>query len=357
MEYLNRSLSLFLNQNIIDTITVQQLLQFLGTFLILFIIFRIFRKVLLKRFEKLAKRTKSDFDDKIVEVVEDISSLFYWYAAFYITTKTSPIIEMPYTKFLDGAFLIIVTYEIIKIIQTLVDYGLTKWNASRRKALDTTSLHVIYMIIRILLWVIGALMVLSNLGFDISALMVGGGIGGIAVALAAQNILGDLFSSFSIYIDRPFQIGDFIVIGNDKGTVKKIGLKTTRLQTLQGEELVISNKELTAARVQNFKKMKKRRASFDIGVTYETPLKKLKKIPEIIEKIINKQDLTECDRVHFKTFGDFSLIYSIVLHIDSSDYAEYANYQQTINFEILEAFEKEGIDMAYPTQTVFINKG
>ena len=167
------------------------------------------------------------------------------------------------------------------------------------------------------------------------------------------------FSAFSIYFDRPFEIGDFIIVGEYAGTVKKIGMKSTRVQLLQGEELVLSNSELTKTNIRNFKKMKKRRINFSFGVTYDTPLKKLKKIPDIIKDIINPEKIDfvdRLDRVHFKEFGDFSLKFDIVYYVKSDDYAKYMDTQQEINYAIKEVFEKEGIEMAFPTQTIFLNK-
>jgi small-conductance mechanosensitive channel len=143
------------------------------------------------------------------------------------------------------------------------------------------------------------------------------------------------------------------------GTVTKIGMKSTRMQLLQGEELVISNKELTTASIRNFKKMNKRRIEFSFGVTYDTSLKKLKKIPDIIRKIIDPKELKyvhSLDRVHFTDFGDFSLVFNIIYYLNTKDYTKYRDTQQEINFQIKEAFEKEGIEMAFPTQTIFLNK-
>lgn len=150
--------------------------------------------------------------------------------------------------------------------------------------------------------------------------------------------------------------GDFLIIGDDMGTVSKIGIRSTRIKTLRGEELVISNNELTSTRIHNFKKMDYRRIAFAIGVTYETPSKKLEKIPGIIQKVIEAQKKTRFDRTHFKNFGDFSLNYEIIYFLDTTDYAEYMDTQQEINLGIKRAFEKEGIEFAYPTQKVFVSK-
>jgi small-conductance mechanosensitive channel len=185
------------------------------------------------------------------------------------------------------------------------------------------------------------------------------GVAGIAIAFALQNVLSDAFSAFSIYFDKPFEIGDYIVVGEYSGTVKKIGMKSTRVQLLQGEELVLANSVLTTTNVRNYKKMKKRRINFSFGVTYDTPTKKLKKIPDIIKDIINPEKLKyvyKLDRAHFTEFGDYSLKFDVVFYMDNKDYAIYRDTQQAINFAIREAFEKEGIEMAFPTQTIFLNK-
>ncbi len=156
--------------------------------------------------------------------------------------------------------------------------------------------------------------------------------------------------------DKPFVPGDFIVVGDKKGTVEKIGIKTTRLKALQGEELIISNKELTSAQIQNFKKMEERRISFSFGVTYETPVEKVKKIPDIIKDIIDKEDGARFDRAHFSRFDDSALNFDIIYYVGSGDYADYMDIQQSINIKILEVFEEMRIGMAYPTQTIYMQK-
>jgi small-conductance mechanosensitive channel len=191
-------------------------------------------------------------------------------------------------------------------------------------------------------------------GIDLTGLAIGGAATAIVIGFALQHVLSDFFSAFSIYFDR-----HFIIVGDYAGTVTKIGMKSTRLELLQGEELVLSNNELTTASVRNFKKMNRRRIEFSFGVTYDTPLVKLKKIPGIIKNIIDKEKLEnvyKLDRVHFTEFGDFSLNFNIIYYMNTKDYLKYRDTQQEINFRIIEAFEKEGIQMAFPTQTIFLNK-
>jgi small-conductance mechanosensitive channel len=209
------------------------------------------------------------------------------------------------------------------------------------------------LLAKIVLWVLGIIFVLSNIGIEVTSLIAGLGIGGIAIAFALQGVLSDLFASFSLYLDRPFRIGDFIVIGNDAGTVEKIGIKTTRIRTLQGEELVVSNTELTTTRVQNFKKMEERRIVMKFGITYETPQDKIELVDPTVEAIFAEIDGARLDRVHFESFGDFALIFELVYHVENSSYDEFMDIQETFNMALLRKFAELGIEFAYPTQLVY----
>jgi len=192
------------------------------------------------------------------------------------------------------------------------------------------------------------------MGIEVTSLIAGLGIGGVAIAFALQGILSDLFASFSIYFDKPFRIGDFITVGTDSGTVQKIGIKTTRIKTLQGEELVISNAELTTARVQNFKKMQERRGSLQFGVTYETASDKVKGINTTVEQIFESLKMGRLDRVHFTSFGDSALIFDVVFYSESAAYADFLDLQQAFNFALMDKFAKDGVEFAYPTQVVYL---
>ena len=206
------------------------------------------------------------------------------------------------------------------------------------------------------LWLVAALVLIDNAGYDITALIAGLGVAGIAIALGLQNILSDIFSSLSIYFDKPFKAGDFIIVGTDMGVVKKIGIKTTRIQALQGEEIVIANKELTESRIHNFGRMSQRRVEFRFGVVYETPLAKLKKVNELVKKSIEKVEGAKLDRVHFKKFGEYSLDFEVVYYFPNADYNAYMDAQQEINYSLADFFEKEGVEFAYPVQKVLLSK-
>jgi small-conductance mechanosensitive channel len=197
-------------------------------------------------------------------------------------------------------------------------------------------------------------LVLDNLGVNITGLVAGLGIGGIAVALALQNILGDLFASLSIVLDKPFVIGDFVVVDSLSGTIEHIGLKTTRIRSLRGEQLIFSNNDLLKSRIRNYKRMSERRIDFSFGVVYQTPLEKLKAIKKIVSDIIEKGEKTRFDRVHFKEYGDSSLNFEVVYFVTDPDYNIYMDVQEAINLEIFRCFAEEGIEFAYPTRTIFI---
>ena len=219
---------------------------------------------------------------------------------------------------------------------------------------SVTTLNILNFIGKILIWSIVFLLILDNLGVNITALVAGLGVGGIAVALALQTILGDLFASLSIVLDKPFVVGDFLIVADLMGAVEYVGLKTTRLRSLSGEQLVFSNSDLLNSRIRNYGRMFERRVVFKIGVTYQTPRETLIKIPIIIREAIEQQDMTRFDRSHFMEYGNSALVFESVYYVLGSDYNIYMDIQQAINLRIHERFEEEDIEFAYPTQTLFI---
>jgi small-conductance mechanosensitive channel len=213
-------------------------------------------------------------------------------------------------------------------------------------------MDVLGFVIRLVVWTIVILVILDNLGIEITALIAGLGIGGVAVALATQNILGDLFASLSIVLDKPFVVGDFLSIDEFLGSVEKVGIKTTRVRSLSGEQLIFSNNDLLNSRIRNFGRMFERRVVFAFGVTYQTPAEKLRRIPTIIRDAVESQEKVRFDRAHFQKYGDSALIFETVYFVLSPDYNYYMDVQQNINLAIFERLAEEGIDFAYPTQTI-----
>ncbi len=334
-----------------------RLIDFLGAlaiFLGVAVALKIFQLIVIAQLKKIAKKTKNDFDDSLISALGGISGWFYFLVALY---SGSLVLNLPeiIKVVLKGAVIAAVAVAGVKILEKLIDYGLGNYFQKKSKGSEPIAL-VFKKIIKIALWLVAVLLVLSNLGINVTSLIAGLGVGGIAVALAVQNILGDLFSSFSLYLDRPFKVGDFIMVGGDMGVVEKIGLKTTRIRTLQGEELVVSNNEMTSVRIQNFQEMKKWRIVFEIGVVYNTPAEKLEAIPKIIKEIISKIELAEFDRCHFKQYGDSGLIFEIVYYVKSGDYYKYMDVKEAVNLEIYRKFVEAKIEFAYPTQTIQLEK-
>lgn len=330
-------------------------LRVVVVFFLLLIVFKIFHSIILNRLAKFARRTKTDLDETFIEILRKLRPPFYAFLAFFIALR-SIIIPPVADKVLLAILLIWVGYQAVISLGVLVDYAVDKRSKKEDDSGTKSALTLIGKIAKGVLWVIAVLFVFSNLGVNVTSLMAGLGIGGVAVALALQNVLSDLFSSFSIYFDKPFVPGDFIVVGDDMGVVEYVGIKTTRLRALRGEEIVISNQELTSARVHNFKKLSERRIVFSFGVTYDTSDKSLRKIPEIVKDIVESVDLAKFDRAHFHNFGDSSLDFEVVYYIKSSDYNDYMNVQQEINLKLKEALEKIKVDMAFPTRTIYMQK-
>lgn len=311
--------------------------------------FALLQTRLLGYFTRVAERSKSRIDDAVVEMLKSVKPPFYWFFALYIGLKflmLPPIVDM----IINGIFLVGALYIAIRAANIAIDMFLgTRAGGGDEQA----ARHFLATVAKAVVWIIALLLLLSNLGVNVTSLVAGLGIGGIAIAFALQNILADLFSSFAIYFDKPFEIGDFIIVGSQMGTVAKIGIKTTRLTALQGEEIVMSNRELTSATIQNFKKMRERRVVMDFGITYETPRATVAALPGKIRAAIESFDGIRVDRVHFAGFGDSSLNFELVYYVATGDYTAYMDRQQEINLALVELFAHEKVSFAYPTRMVY----
>lgn len=354
----------FLQKNFWNN-SVQAWLIALGIFILIFAAFRIFNYAIIHRLEKLAKKTKTTWDDLVISFLDGISWFFYLVLSIYIAIQTITLPEI-INKIFYFATIILAGFYIAKGISKAINHFVELQIEKRgeKQGLDTTGdgkanssmMKVFGIIAKIIIWTIALLMILSNFGVEITPLVASLGIGGIAIALALQSVLGDLFGAFTIYFDKPFKEGDFIIIDKDMGIVKHIGIKSTRIETLQGQELVVSNKELTSTRINNYKRMQKRRIQFAFGVQYDTGSKKLEKIKKIVADVFNKVEEADLDRVHFKEFAESSLNYEVVYYVNTSDYNKYMDVQEEINLRIYKEFEKAGIDFAFPTRTIHLEK-
>ncbi len=333
--------------------TGQEYIYALLIFIGLFVLFRVFNSFIIKKLQKGAEKTKTNWDDIIVSFLKGIHWFFYIYLSIYLASLYL-VISPKLNLWRDYVLIVFIAFYVGKGLSKVTDFFVKKQVEKREKKEigNTSMMKVLGTIVKILLWAVIVLMVLSNFGVEITPLIASLGIGGIAIALALQAILGDLFNAFVIYFDKPFQEGDFVIIGEDMGVIKKIGIKSTRIQALGGQELVVSNTELTSTRINNYKKMRKRRVTFELGLQYDTGSKKLRKAKKIIQDVINNIKEIDLDRVHFKKYGDSALIFEVVYYVDSSDYNKYMDLQEEMNLKIYEEFEKQGIQFAFPTRTI-----
>lgn len=318
---------------------------------------RIVFRVLLKRIQALAGRTATDVDDLVAELLEKTKTLFILLIALWAGSRTLELEGWLDTLF-RGVLIVGLLFQGGFWGMGVIDY-LVKREKRRQLEADpgmATAVGAMGFIARLALWSILLLTALGTFGVDITALVASLGIGGVAVALALQNVLGDLFASLSIVLDKPFVLGDFIIVDDLMGTVEHVGLKTTRIRSLSGEQLVFSNSDLLSSRIRNYKRMNERRALFSVGVTYDTPAATLRRIPEMIQTAVEDQENTRFDRAHFKEYGPSSLEFETVYFMLVPDFNTFMDTQEAINLQIFERFEEEGVEFAFPTRTVHVHR-
>ncbi len=332
--------------------SVQSWLIALATIILGVIIIRIFKRIVLNTLKRWSLKSKTTLDDFFIGTVEK-SVIPILYLAIFRAGLGMLTISPGILKIINVASLLFFTFFVLKIITSVIkEFVFSFIETKEDSEAKEKQAKGLLLIVSIVVWILGIVFVIDNLGYDVTTLIAGLGIGGIAIALAAQTILGDLFSYFVIFFDRPFEIGDFIVVEDKSGTIEYIGIKTTRLRTLSGEQLVCSNTYLTNERVHNFKRMKQRRIVFKLQVTYQTPPEVIKEIPKLVKSIIESAEDVLFDRGHFSEFGHFSLNFEFVYYILSADYNLYMDRQQEIYYNILTQFKQKKINFAYPTQTI-----
>jgi small-conductance mechanosensitive channel len=312
--------------------------------------------VLAKYFFWLDRRKEGELFHLIGAFLKSLSVPLVVIVALYAASQGFDF-DQDVEKWLAAVAVIAVIIQLARWGNVVITFWVERYQ--RRHAPEETerlaSLHALAFIGRLFLITLALLLALDNIpGVEITTLIAGLGIGGIAVAIAVQNTLSDLFGSLSIILDKPFVNGDFIVIDSYMGTVEHIGLKTTRIRSLSGEQLIFSNTDLLKSRIRNYKRMAERRVVFSINIVYQTSYRKLQRIPVIIREIINQQENVRFDRVHFQNYGDFALIFEIVYYVLNADYAVYMDVQQSVNLEIFKRFEQEDIIFAYPTRTIYL---
>ena len=316
---------------------------------------RLVEQVLIVRIQRLAEQTHTVIDDVVIGALRKTKLLYLLIVSVFagsLWVKLEPEVRS------------VVLH--IAVVATLIQSGiwisaglqiwLQHYRATEEDGANRTTMNALSFLARLALWGTILLLVLDNLGIDVTALVAGMGIGGIAIALAVQNILSDLFASLSIVLDKPFVNGDFVVVGDMAGAVEHIGIKTTRIRSISGEQLIFSNTDLLGSRIRNFGRMRERRVVFSLGITYQTPAEKLEHVPDLIRAAIESQQSARFDRSHFASYGDSALNFETVYYVESSDYAQHMDILQAVNLAIFRRFESEGIEFAYPTQTLFVEK-
>lgn len=303
----------------------------------------------------LAKRTKNQIDDMLVAMLDGTRKVFLGLVALLIAVQ-----------FVSDEAPALAVIRRVVFLGALVQAGLwvnhlvrfwSEWYVEKQGdhgKTQVTAVNALGLAARILLWSILAVLTLDNFGVDITALVAGLGIGGIAIALAVQNVLQDLLAYVSIVVDKPFSHGDYLVMGEYSGTVEHIGIKSTRLRSISGEQLIFSNNDLLGSRIRNYRRMYERRVSIEIGVTYDTPRAILEQIPQMIQTIVESEEDVRFNRSHMTSFGDSAILFQTIYHMTNPDYTLHMDRRQAINLNIHKVFEDKGIEFAFPTQTIHI---
>ncbi len=354
MNYLKEQFTLIQESQIWQSFAAQYTTS-LVLFVLTWFLLKLIKVNIITKLYNSAQVSRYKYDNLVTNILNDITTFTYLVVSFYVASFPVQLSEKS-TLIIQGLLLFSLVLEISRASTKTVDFYFRQKHQRYTKH-QKTNVNAIKKIIQIFLFTFGVLAIIDNLGFDITTLVASLGIGGIAVALAAQSILGDLFSSVAIYLDRPFEVGDFIKINEEiKGKIKSIGIKSTRLKGPKGQEIIISNNNLTSAFVQNTGRINKRRVKIILGVDYKTPDKTLANIPAILEKIVDSVENTEFKLAFVKELGDFSINYKFVYNVLTGKYADYTKAHNEIMLQIKKEFDKKNIVLSYPTQTIIIEK-
>ena len=329
----------------------------LAAAMLIYTVLTLLRRMVGGRLKLLAAKTSTALDDFIADLVRVRTKKATFLVLSVYGSSLFLVVPAHIKSIINGAVFILLFLQVGIWGNGLINFYITR-RATKdgEDRLNLEAYSVITWMAKASLWAIVIMLVLNNLGIEITALIAGLGIGGIAVALALQNILGDLFASLSIVLDKPFVAGDFIVVGEQLGAVEHVGLKTTRVRSLSGEQIIFANNDLLNSRIRNYGRMNERRVLFSLGVTYQTPKDKLEKIPAILQEAIEAQDQVRFDRSNFSKFGAYSLDFETVYYVLDRDYSLHMTIQEKVNLAIYERFGQENIEFAYPTQTLFVEK-
>lgn len=317
-------------------------------------------RLLAWRMAAFAARTETYVDDIAAEVFKRTRLYFLVALALYLAVLVLPVAERAgeVVQWAGRIAFLALLLQTIRWGNSLISLWVEGYRERKlqQNASAVTMVQAMGFLGRLVLWIVVALLALDNFGVEITALVASLGIGGIAVALAVQSLFADLLASLSIVFDKPFVVGDFLIVDEFMGTVEHVGLKTTQLRSLSGEQLTFSNSDLVGSRIRNYKRMHERRIAFTIGVVYQTPYEQLARIPEWLREAVEAEEHARFDRAHFQGYGDFALQFEVVYYVLSPDYNLYMDVQQGINLSIYRRFEEEDVAFAYPTQSLYLEK-
>lgn len=337
--------------------TLERWIVALGVAAAIWLILTLLKHIVYRRLLALSLKTASWLDDLLALLIRKIKTGFSLAVSIYAGSLVLALPGPPAAVLRKLIFLAILLQAAVWGTEIITFWiGRSGGKKGARDGSDKAVLGLIHLGIRLALWAAIILLALDNLGVHVTTLVAGLGVGGVAVALALQSVLGDLFASVSIILDKPFVIGDFITVDDFLGSVEHIGIKTTRIRSLSGEQLIFGNTDLLKSRVRNYKRMSERRIQFAFGVVYRTPAEKLSAIPGFLREIVGTQPRARFERAHFKQFGASSLDFEVVYWIEDPDYNLSMDVQQAINLDLFRRFQAEGIEFAYPTRTVLVER-
>ena len=322
----------------------------------LFVVLALLRRVLVRRLGAVAARSATRVDDVGVDLVRRTRAYFLLAVALYAASRVLVLTDQA-RGVIQLLMVVVVLLQAGRWGTGLIGFAVEQYlrRAGESDSGTRATVQAVGYAARFALWTVLLVMALGAFGVDVTALITGLGIGGIAIALAVQNILGDLFAALAIVLDKPFVVGDFIIVDNVMGTVEHVGLKTTRIRSLGGEQVIASNNDLLKSRIRNYKRMEQRRIAFSIDVTYDTEATVVDRVPAIIREVIERQPLTRFDRSHFLSFAESSLRIETVYWVLDPDFNKYADIQHAINVDLLRRFASERIDFAFPTRMLYVH--
>ncbi|MGM0576427.1 MAG: mechanosensitive ion channel family protein [Myxococcota bacterium] len=329
----------------------------LAVFLVGAVVLRLLGGLVIRRLERVASHTSTDVDDAFVYALQR-TRWFFWAALSLLLALIPLDLPAPVVGTIRTIVVVVALFQAGFWASGLIRYQTRRYVRSRGETHpgSLTGVNMVSLAVRVVAWAILLLVALANMGVNITALIAGLGVGGIAIALAVQSILGDLFASVSILLDKPFVVGEFIIVGEFLGTVEKVGVKTTHIRSLNGELLVFSNADLLQSRIRNYARMAERRSLFHFAIPYGTDHDKVARVPGMVREIVEEIDGTRFDRTHLKEFGDYALVFEAVYFLLDPDYAHYMDVQQRVNLEILRRFQAEGIRMAWPAREIVLHQ-